>query len=93
VVEPQHRRAGAGHHSSPQFNGILGQGDTRPLLGGSFGDTFHVGGRVGVGHWFDDNGCRGVEARLFWVAPSTATFSGPTRLPAAGAAFINVTRT
>ena len=61
--------------SSPQFNGIVGQGDTRVLLGGTFGDTFHVGGRVGAGHWFDDNQCRGVEGRLFWVAPATTTFS------------------
>ncbi len=61
--------------SSPQFNGIVGQGDTRVLLGGSFGETYHVGGRVGVGHWFGDGECRGVDARLFWVAPSSASFS------------------
>lgn len=61
--------------SSPQFNGIVGRGDTQVLLGGSFGDTFHVGGRVGVGHWFGDGECRGVEGRFFWVAPSSATFS------------------
>lgn len=61
--------------SSPQFNGIPGQGDTQVLLGGPFGETFHVGGRIGVGHWFGDGECRGVDARLFWVAPSTAYFS------------------
>jgi hypothetical protein len=60
--------------SSPQFNGIPGQGDTRVLLGGSFGDTYHVGGRIGVGHWFGDGECRGVDARLFWVAPASDTF-------------------
>ena len=64
--------------SSPQFNGIVGVGDTRVLLGGSFGDTFHVGGRVGAGHWFDDDQRRGVEMRLFWVAPATASFSAST---------------
>jgi hypothetical protein len=61
--------------SSPQFNGILGQGDTRTLLGGSFGSTYHVGARFGFGHWFDDYGCRGMDAHVFWVAPSTATFA------------------
>jgi hypothetical protein len=61
--------------SSPQFNGIVGQGDTQVLLGGSFGDTFHVGGRVGGGRWFDDNQCRGFDWRLFWVAPATSTFT------------------
>jgi hypothetical protein len=61
--------------SSAPFNGIIGRGDTRVLLGGTFGDTFHVGGRVGAGHWFDDCEHYGIDARLFWVAPSTATFS------------------
>lgn len=61
--------------SSPQFNGIPGQGDTRVLLGGAFGETYHTGGRVGFGHWFGDGECRGVDGRLFWVAPSTATFA------------------
>lgn len=61
--------------SSPQFNGIPGVGDTRVLLGGPFGETFHMGGRIGVGHWFGDGECRGVDARVFWVAPSSSTFS------------------
>ena len=55
--------------SSPAFNGIVGQGNTQVLLGGSFGSTYHVGGRVGGGHWFDDNECRGFDWRFFWVAP------------------------
>jgi hypothetical protein len=61
--------------SSPQFNGIVGQGDTQVLLGGSFGDDFHAGGRIGGGHWFDDNECRGFDWRLFWLSPSSATFT------------------
>ncbi len=64
--------------SSPQFNGILGQGDTRVLLGGAFGSTFHVGGRVGAGHWFDDDERRGVDWRLFWVAPASTSFTAST---------------
>jgi hypothetical protein len=61
--------------SSPQFNGIPGLGNTTTLLGGSFGETFHAGGRIGMGHWFDDCQTRGVDARLFWVSPTTASFS------------------
>ena len=64
--------------SSPQFNGIVGQGDTQVLLGGSFGETFHAGGRIGGGYWFNDNECRGVDARIFWVSPSVASFSAST---------------
>jgi hypothetical protein len=65
--------------SSPQFNGIVGTGDTRVLLGGSsFGDTFHVGGRIGGGHWFDDNQCSGLDWRVFWVAPASSTFVAAT---------------
>ena len=64
--------------SSAPFNGIVGQGDTQVLLGGSFGSTFHVGARIGGGHWFDDNECRGFDWRVFWVSPSTASFTAST---------------
>jgi hypothetical protein len=53
----------------------VGQGDTRVLLGGSFGETFHTGGRIGFGRWFDENECRGLDGRAFWVAPATSSFS------------------
>ena len=77
--------------SSPQFNGIIGQGDTRVLLGGPFGESFHVGGRIGAGYWFGDGECRGVDARLFWVAPSTATFAASTPpFPLLARPFFNV---
>lgn len=60
--------------SSPAFNGVPGLGDTRALLAGTFNDTFHSGVRVGGGHWFDD-GCRGFDWRVFWLAPSSANFA------------------
>jgi hypothetical protein len=44
-------------------------------LGGSFGSTYHVGGRIGFGHWFDDCEYYGIDGRLFWVDPSTASFA------------------
>jgi hypothetical protein len=78
--------------SSPPANGIVGAGDTAVLLGGGrFGDTFHVGGRVGGGHWFDDNGCRGFDWRVFWVAPTTATFGASSPpFPLLARPFFNV---
>ncbi len=80
--------------SSPQFNGIVGQGDTRVLLGGSFGDTYHVGGRIGAGYWFGENECRGIDARVFWVAPTTATFSANTnQFPLLARPFFNINGT
>ncbi len=77
--------------SSPQFNGILGQGDTRVLLGGSFGDTYRTGGRIGAGYWFGGGECRGVDARLFWVSPTTATFTANTAaFPLLARPFFNI---
>jgi hypothetical protein len=61
--------------SSPQFNGIVGRGDTQVLLGGSFGETYRVGMRVGGGRWFDESETRGVDWRLFFVSPTSSTFS------------------
>ncbi len=63
--------------SSPAYNGVLGQGDTRVLLGGTFNNTFHSGMRVGGGHWFDE-GCNGFDWRVFWLDPSSANFSAST---------------
>ncbi len=77
--------------SSPQFNGIVGQGDTRVLLGGSFGDTYRIGGRVGAGYWFGGGELHGVDARLFWVAPMTASFSASTaQFPLLARPFFNI---
>jgi hypothetical protein len=71
--------------------GILGRPDTRVLLGGSFGETFHTGGRVGGGYWFGDGECRGVDARLFWVSPTTASFGASTnQFPLLARPFENV---
>lgn len=63
--------------SAPQFNGILGQGNTTPLIGGPFGQSFHSGARFGLGRWFGPDEIRGVEARGFFLgqAASTATIT------------------
>jgi hypothetical protein len=60
--------------SSPAANGIVGRGDTHVLLGGSFGSTYHSGGRIGAGYWFSDDQYNGIDGRLFWVIPATASF-------------------
>jgi hypothetical protein len=64
--------------SSPQFNGIPGTGDTQVLLGGTFDETYHVGGRIGFGWWFGNSDCRGVDARLFWMGPTSTEFTATT---------------
>jgi hypothetical protein len=78
--------------SSPQFNGILGTGDTRTLLGGSFGDNFHSGARFGGGFWFDPcDHLRGLDARFFFLGENSQTFTADTsRFPLLARPFTNV---
>jgi hypothetical protein len=64
--------------SSLPFNGQLGVGDTRVLVGDDgFGQTFHSGARFSAVRWFGDSECRGLDARLFFLgqAASSATFT------------------
>jgi hypothetical protein len=64
--------------SSLPFNGRIGVGDTRVLVGDNgFGQTFHSGARFSAVRWFGDNECRGLDARLFFLgqAASSATFT------------------
>jgi hypothetical protein len=61
------------------------------LLGGEFGESFRAGGRIGAGYWFGDNECRGIDGRLFWLAPTTATFGTNTNAnPLLARPFFNV---
>lgn len=77
--------------SSPQSGGILGSGDTRTLLEGSFGDTFHSGARFGVGRWFDCEQVRGVEGRFFFLGENGTTFNADTNShPLLARPFFNV---
>jgi hypothetical protein len=64
--------------SSPQFNGHLGVGDTRVLLGGNFGPTFHSGGRFAIGRWFGDSQIRGAELRGFFLGQASQTWTATT---------------
>src|SRR5262249_52133754 len=64
--------------SSPQFNGILGTGDTRVLLAGPFGQTFHSGTRVTIGRWLGDDYVRGFEGRFFFLGQADQTWTAAT---------------
>jgi hypothetical protein len=54
--------------SSPPFNGIIGQGDTRVLVGGVQGQTFHTGGRFGGVYWLGCDQRWGVDGNVFFLA-------------------------
>jgi len=78
--------------SAPQFGGIPGFGNTTTVLGnGSFGDTFHSGGRITIGRWFGDGQCRGVEGRLFAINETNSNFTATTtQFPLLARPFFNV---
>jgi hypothetical protein len=60
--------------SSTPYNGFLGVGDTVPVLGGDrFGQTLHTGGRFGLGWWFTEQQCRGIETRVFFLGRNGTT--------------------
>jgi hypothetical protein len=77
--------------SSPQFNGIPGVGDTRTVVGGPFGNTFHSGGRLTLGRWFGDSTCRGIDARMFWLGQAGSSFTATSpNYPLLARPFFNV---
>ncbi|MGL4423560.1 MAG: BBP7 family outer membrane beta-barrel protein, partial [Gemmataceae bacterium] len=54
--------------SSPLAEGIIGQGDTRVLLGNqSIGNSFHSGARFGLGYWFGCEQRWGIDANAFFL--------------------------
>ena len=64
--------------SSPQFNGILGTGNTTTLVGGPFGETFHSGVRVSGVRWFGDDERNGLEGRMFFLGQASSSFTATT---------------
>ncbi len=77
--------------SSPQYNGIPGQGDTRSVLSGDFGRTFHNGARLTFGRWFGDDQIRGAEARFLFVQKAESQFTTTsTDNPVLARPFFNV---
>ncbi|MBA4186923.1 MAG: hypothetical protein C0467_02790 [Planctomycetaceae bacterium] len=77
--------------SSPAFSGRPGVGDTRTLIGGQLGQTFHSGARFTLGRWFGADQIWGLEARGFFLgqAASTATLS-TSMVPFLARPFFNV---
>jgi hypothetical protein len=62
-----------------------------PILSGSFGDTLHGGARFGIGYWFGDDYCRGIDARfLFLFRNGTGFTTNTTQFPVLGRPFFNV---
>ena len=65
--------------SSPQFNGILGQGDTRTILGNEpLTTTVHTGGRFGTTYWLTEDHRWGVEGSLFFLGRNGKNFETNT---------------
>jgi hypothetical protein len=61
--------------SSPGFNGILGSGDSRVILGdGSFGDTAHSGGRFGFTRLLGCSGRWALEGNAFFLGTQGEEF-------------------
>lgn len=62
--------------SSPQSNGILGNPDTRVLVGnGSFNQNLHSGARFTLGHWFGCDQRWGAEGSVFFLGTNGQTFA------------------
>ncbi|MGL6075886.1 MAG: BBP7 family outer membrane beta-barrel protein [Fimbriiglobus sp.] len=65
--------------SSPQFNGILGQGDTQIVYGGgALPNKLHTGGRFGTTYWLDDSHHWGIDANIFFLGTNDTTFRTDT---------------
>lgn len=59
--------------SSPQFNGILGQGDTRPLFGEEvLGNTQQNGGRFTASYLFPNRNW-GIDGNVFFLGNNSGT--------------------
>lgn len=77
--------------SSPAFNGILGSGDSRVILGnGSLGDNLHSGGRFGFARTLGCAGLWSVEGNVFVLANnSTDYLFDSTQYPVLARPFTN----
>jgi hypothetical protein len=78
--------------SSPPFNGILGQGDTRIVFGDeSFQQTLHSGGRFGIGYWFGTDQRWGAEGSIFFLGRNGQGFTTDSaEYPVLARPFINL---
>ncbi len=76
--------------SSPAFNGILGQGDTRVIYGDGTEatNTRHGGGRFSAAYWFND--LWAVDGNVWFLGKNTGGFSADTsQFPLLARPFVN----
>lgn len=77
--------------SLPPSNGIVGQADTISVLGGTFGQTLHGGGRFSGGWWFGDEQARGIDFRFMFLSRNNTDFTTNTNaFPVLARPFFNV---
>ncbi len=77
--------------SSPQFNGIIGTGDTQILLGGKQDGQFQPGFRVGLGLWLGCDHMWALDTSFFYLPKVTNTFTADSnQFPVLGRPFFNL---
>jgi len=77
--------------SLPADNGIVGAPSTISVLGGSFGETLHSGGRFSGGWWFSDEQYRGLDWRFLFLFRNGSSFATNTNAyPVLARPFFNV---
>jgi len=78
--------------SSPQFNGIIGNGDTRIIFGNDrLGNTLHGGGRFSAVRWFDDSRRWGLDGSVFFLGRNGSEFiSNTAENPLLARPFLNL---
>jgi hypothetical protein len=65
--------------SSPEFNGILGQGDTRVIYGNDqLASSLHTGGRFGTTYWLDDCKHWGLDGNIWFLGRNGKEFNTDT---------------
>ena len=92
MVDAEHD-ASAAHHD--EFAAVQRHSRSRRhhdgFGNGTFGDTFHSGGRITLGRWFGDGQCRGIEGRLFAINETNSDFvASSTQFPVLARPFFNV---
>jgi hypothetical protein len=75
--------------SSPAFNGILGQGDTRVIYGGQAAtNTLHNGGRFSATYWLND--LWAIDGNVWFLARNSGGFAADTnQFPLLARPFVN----
>lgn len=78
--------------SSPQFEGVIGQGDTSIITPKrSFTDSLHGGGRFGGTYWLGDNSLWGADFNLFFLGANRNSYTATSNeFPLLARPFMNL---